>query len=67
MGVDKFNSTFARLINGGKIKAALRLLANFEDSGGHVLPLSAMIDGEESVRDVQKNTQQEEHCILTHY
>ena len=51
VGVDKFNSTFARLIFGGKIKAALLLLANFEDSDGGVLPLNAMIDGEESVQD----------------
>ena len=49
MGVDKFNNTFARLIFGSKIKAALRLIANFEDSGGGVFPLNTMIDGEESV------------------
>ena len=54
MGVDKFNSTFARLIFGGNIKAVLHLLANYEDSGGGVLPLSAMIDGEKSVQDVLK-------------
>ena len=48
MGIDKFNSTFARLIFEGKIKAALCLLANFEDSDGGVLPLNAMIGGEES-------------------
>ena len=42
------------MIFGGKIKAALRLLANFEDSGGSVLLLNAMIDGEESVQDVLK-------------
>ena len=51
MGVNKFNSTFARLIFGGKIKAALLLLANFENSNGGVLPLNAMIDKEESVQD----------------
>ena len=42
------------MIFGGKIKAALRLIANFEDSGGGVLLLNAMIDGEESVQDVLK-------------
>ena len=52
--MDKLNSTFARLIFGGKIKAALCLLANFEDSSGDVLPLNTMINGEESVRDVLK-------------
>lgn len=52
MGVEKFNSTFARLIFGGKIKAALHLLAYFEDSGGGVLPLNAMIDGEKSTGDI---------------
>ena len=54
MGVDKFNNTFSRLIFGDKIKAALRLLANCKDSGCGVLPSNAMIDGEESVRDVLK-------------
>ena len=43
-----------RLVFGGKIKAALCLRTNFENNGGGVLPLGALIDGEESVRDVLK-------------
>ena len=57
MGVDIFNSIFTRLIFGGKIKAALCLLANFEDSGGGVLLLNAMTYGEDSVQDVLKKKQ----------